>query len=57
MSNKNKKEIEEINRRVYGSKSLPELKTIGKNKGLLNVDQYKKPDKNVLVEYSLKVNN
>ena len=26
MSNKNKKEIEEINRRVYGSKSLPELK-------------------------------
>ena len=54
MSNKNKKEIEEINRRVYGSKSLPELKIIGKKKGLLNVDQYKKADKNVLVERLVK---
>ena len=54
MSNKNKKEIEEINRRVYGSKSLKKLKIIGKNKGLLNVDQYKKADKNVLVERLVK---
>ena len=50
MTNKYKKEREEINRRVYGNKSLPELKIIGKKKGLLNVDQYKKADKNVLVE-------
>ena len=50
MNNKYKKEREEINRRVYGNKSLPKLKIIGKKKGLLNVDQYKKADKNVLVE-------
>ena len=50
MTNKYKKEREEINKRVYGSKSLPALKIIGKKKGLLNVDQCKKADKNVLVE-------
>ena len=54
MSNKNKKEIEEINRRVYGNKKLAELKKIGKKKGLLNVDQYKKTDKNILVERLVK---
>ena len=54
MNNKYKKEQDEINRRVYGSKSLPELKIIGKKKGLLNVDQYKKADKNVLVERLVK---
>ena len=54
MTNKYKKEREEINRRVYGNKSLPELKIIGKKKGLLNVDQYKKADKNVLVERLIK---
>ena len=54
MNNKYKKEKDEINRKVYGSKSLPELKTIGKKKGLLNVDQYKKADKNVLVERLVK---
>ena len=54
MNNKYKKEREEINRRVYGSKSLPELKIIGKKKGLLNVDQYKKSDKNVLVDRLVK---
>ena len=32
MSNKNKKEIEEINRRVYGNKSLAELKRSAKRK-------------------------
>ena len=53
MNNKYK-EKDEINRRVYGSKSLPELKIIGKKKGLLNVDQYKKADKNVLVERLVK---
>ena len=54
MTNNYKKEREEINRRVYGSKSLPELKIIGKKKGLLNVDQYKKADKNVLIERLVK---
>ena len=54
MNNKYKKEKDKINRRVYGSKSLPELKIIGKKKGLLNVDQYKKADKNVLVERLVK---
>ena len=54
MNNKYKKEKDEINRRVYGSKSLPELKIIGKKKGLLNVDQYKKANKNVLVERLVK---
>ena len=43
MTNKYKKEIEEMNRRRFGKKSLVELKIIGKKKGLLNVDQYKKP--------------
>ena len=54
MNNKYKKEREEINRRVYNKKSLPELKIIGKKKGLLNVDQYKKANKNVLVERLVK---
>ena len=30
MNKKSKKEVEEINRRVYSSKSLPELKIKGK---------------------------
>ena len=54
MVNKYKKEIEEHNRRVYASKSLPRLKMIGKKKGLLNVDQYKKADKNILIERLVK---
>ena len=54
MTNKYKKEIEEINRRVYGNKTLAKLKEIGKKKGLLNVDQYKKADKNILVERLVK---
>ena len=54
MANKYKKEKDEINRRVYGNKSLPMLKIIGKKKGLLNVDQYKKANKNVLVERLVK---
>ena len=54
MTNKNKKEIEEINRRVYGNKTFAELKRIGKKKGLLNVDHYKKTDKNILVERIVK---
>ena len=54
MTNKYKKEIEEINRRVYGNKNLAELKKIGKKRGLLNVDQYKKADKNILVERLVK---
>ena len=54
MTNKYKKEIEKINRRVYGNKNLAKLKEIGKKKGLLNVDQYKKNDKNILVERLVK---
>ena len=55
MSNKYKKQIEEHNRRVYASKSLKELKRIGKiKKGLLNVDQYKKADRNILIERLVK---
>ena len=54
MTNKNKKEVEEINRRVYGNKTFAELKRIGKKKGLLNVNQYKKTDKNILVERLVK---
>ena len=45
MTNKYKKEIEEMNRRIYNSKSLAELKIIGKKRDLLNVDQYKRQDK------------
>ena len=54
MVNKYKKEIEDINRRVYGNKTFAELKRIGKKKGLLNVDHYKKTDKNILVERIVK---
>ena len=54
MANKYKKEIEEINRRVYGNKTFADLKRIGKKKGLLNVDHYKKTDKNILVERLVK---
>ena len=55
MTNKYKKEIEEIRRRVYNEKSLAELKRIGKvKKGLLNVDQYKKANKKDLVERLVK---
>ena len=55
MTDKYKKQIEEHNRRVYASKSLKELKRIGKvKKGLLNVDQYKKTDRNILIERLVK---
>ena len=55
MTNKYKKEIEEMNRRRFGKKSLAELKIIGKvKKGLLNVDQYKKTDRNILIERLVK---
>ena len=55
MTDKYKKQIEEHNRRVYASKSLKELKRIGKvKKGLQNVDQYKKTDRNILIERLVK---
>ena len=54
MTNKYKKQIEEHNRRVYASKSLLKLKMIGKKKGLLNVDQYKQTDRNILIERLVK---
>ena len=54
MTNKYRKQIEEHNRRVYASKSLLRLKMIGKKKGLRNVDQYKKTDRNILIERLVK---
>ena len=55
MTNKYKKELEKMKRRVYASKSLQDLKRIGKvKKGLLNVDQYKKTDRNILIERLVK---
>ena len=48
------KELQEHNRRIYASKSLLSLKMIGKKKGLLNVDQYKKTDRNILIERLVK---
>ena len=42
MTNKYKKEIEEYNRRIYGKKSLEQLKRIGEKKGLRNVNKHKK---------------
>ena len=54
MNNKYKKEKDEYKRRVYNEKTLPELKRIGKKRGLLNVDQYNKRDKNVLIERLVK---
>ena len=54
MANKYKKEIEDINRRVYGNKTFADLKRIGKKKGLLNVDHYKKTDRNILIERLVK---
>ena len=54
MTDKYKKILEEHNRRVFTSMSLPRLKMAGKKRGLLNVDQYKKADKNILIERLVK---
>ena len=54
MTNKYKKEREDINRRVYGSKTFEKLKEIGKKKGLRNVDRYKKADRDILIEHLIK---
>ena len=54
VNKKSKKEVEEINRRVYGNKTFANLKIIGKKKGLLNVDHYKKTDRNILIERLVK---
>ena len=57
MSNKNKKILyisDESRKRQYNTKSLQQLKIIGKKIGLLNVDQYKNADKNILVERLVK---
>ena len=54
MNTKSKKEVEEINRRVYGSKTFNRIKKIGKKKGLRNVDRYKKADRNILIEKIIK---
>ena len=43
-----------MNRRIYSSKSLAELKIIGKKRDLLNVDQYKRQDKDILINRLVK---
>ena len=56
VNQKSKKEIEEINRRVYSSKTVKRLKEIAKSKkyGLLNVDHYTNENKNELIERMIK---
>ena len=56
MNTKSKKEVEELNRKVYGNKTIKRLKEIAKSKkhGLLNVDHYTKANKNELVERLVK---
>ena len=50
-----KKEKEDINRRVYGKKTITKLKDIAKKKyGLLNVDHYTNENKNELIERMIK---
>ena len=45
---------DESRKRQYKTKSLPELKIIGKKMGLRNVDQYKKRDKDILINRLVK---
>ena len=54
MTDKYKKERDEYNRKVYSRKTLQKLKNIGKRRGLLNVDQYNKGQKNVLIQRLIK---
>ena len=56
MNQKSKKEVEDINRRVYGNLTIKRLKKIAKSKkhDLLNVDHYTKANKNELVERLVK---
>ena len=54
MGDKYKKELEDIKRRSLIGKKLLELKKIGKKKGLLNVDQYKKGEENKLIDRIVK---
>ena len=57
MTNKYKKILyisDESRKREYNKKSLAELKIIGKKQGLRNVDQYKKTDRNILIERLVK---
>ena len=55
--NNNKKILfisDESRKRQYNTKSLPQLKIIGKKIGLLNVDQYKIRDKDILINRLVK---
>ena len=57
MENKNKKILyisDESRRREYNKKPFDDLKKIGKKQGLLNVDRYKKTDRNILIERLVK---
>ena len=55
VNQKSKKQVEDINRRVYGSKTITKLKDIAKNKhGLLNVDHYTNENKKELIERIVK---
>ena len=52
----NNKEIQNMNRRIYGAKKIKELKRIAKKPkhGLLNVDHYTNANKNELIERLVK---
>ena len=56
MNQKSKKEVENLNRVIYGNKTIKDLKRIAKlpKHGLLNVDHYTKANKNELVERLVK---
>ena len=54
MNKKSKKEVEDINRRVYSNFKLAKLKRSAKKRGLLNVDHYTNANKNELVERLIK---
>ena len=55
VNQKSKKQVEDINRRVYGKKTITKIKDIAKKKyGLLNVDHYTNENKNELIERMIK---
>ena len=54
MSDRQKKELEDMKRRSLTGRKLLELKKIGKKRSLLNVDQYKKGQEKVLIERLIK---
>ena len=55
MTDKYKVQMQDMNRRIYGKKTITKIKDIAKKKyGLLNVDHYTKDNKNELIERMIK---